>query len=70
LNHDTVVQVKVDQHGGAAKHGATQLSTVIFEREITMPTAGAGEIGDLALHFNRIEARRQGVGESTHQGGH
>ena len=70
LHHDPVVQVKVDQHGGAAKHGATQLRTLILEREIAMPTAGTGEVGDLALHFNRIEARRQGVGESTHQGGH
>ena len=57
LDHDAVVQIKVDQSGCAAKHGAAQLSALIFQGKVTVSTAGSGEIGDFPLDLNGVEAR-------------
>jgi len=58
---------KVQQAGGAAEHGAADLTAVVLDRKVTMAAGRAGRTGDLPAHHHRVEARLQRVSHGAAQ---
>ena len=62
-----VFRGEIQQAGGAAEHGAADLPSFVFQREITMPAGCAREARNLTAHRNRIEPRIQRVSNGAAQ---
>ena len=52
---------KIEQECCAAKHGATNLPTIVFQRQVTMPAGCTREARNLAANGHRVEPRIQSI---------